>query len=64
VWIRIPRRDARGVRAAVSGWVGSCEGEDVGEGEGGGRVQVAWRVVGESCGVLGLAGDGGDVFAG
>ncbi|KAH7371959.1 hypothetical protein BKA66DRAFT_384893, partial [Pyrenochaeta sp. MPI-SDFR-AT-0127] len=26
VWVRIPRQDARGFRASLSGWVGSCGG--------------------------------------
>ena len=66
-WIRVPRQDARGFRAALSGWVGSAERENVpggDEGEGGGRVRVAWRVKGESGTVLGIGGEGGDVFGG
>ncbi|USP80458.1 hypothetical protein yc1106_07732 [Curvularia clavata] len=61
VWIRVPRQDARGVQAALSSWVGSVEGEDVGEGRG--RVAVMWRVGGQS-GVLGMVGggDGRDMF--
>ena len=69
--MRIPRQDARGFRASLSGWVGSCEGDEVpgvggvgngnngkGEGQGLGRVGVAWRVVGEG-GVLGCLGGSG-----
>ncbi|KAF2128946.1 hypothetical protein P153DRAFT_397158 [Dothidotthia symphoricarpi CBS 119687] len=54
VWVRVPRGDARAVRAGVSGWVGGWEGE-----------RVAWRVLGEG-GVLGvgMGGGGGDVFGG
>ncbi|EUC43191.1 hypothetical protein COCMIDRAFT_38863 [Bipolaris oryzae ATCC 44560] len=59
VWIRVPRQDVRGVKAALGSWVGRVEGEDVG-GEAG-RVGVAWRVVG-GAGVLGGMGDGGEVF--
>lgn len=61
VWIRVPRQDAKGVQAALSSWVGSVEGENVGCG--GGRVGVMWKVDGQS-GVLRLVGDGDgrDVF--
>ncbi|OAL55242.1 hypothetical protein IQ07DRAFT_594970 [Pyrenochaeta sp. DS3sAY3a] len=62
VWIRVPREDGRGVRAGLSGWVGSWRGEDVFGTEGGReKVQVGWRVVGESgvlVGVLGGEGEG------
>ncbi|RAR13199.1 hypothetical protein DDE83_003455 [Stemphylium lycopersici] len=65
VWVRVPRGDARGVRAAVSGWVGSVEGAELfgssngGGGAGGGKVDVAWRVV--ACeGALGLLGVDGE----
>ena len=70
VWIRVPRQDARGVRAALTSWAGSVEGADVGLGVGG-RVGVTWKIGGQS-GVLGLlvgsgsgmvgVGDGRDVF--
>ena len=53
------------MRAGLSSWVGSAElGEVPGcSGSGSGRVQVAWRVVGEG-GVLGCCtgGDGGNLF--
>lgn len=45
-WIRVPSRDARGVRAGVSSWTGKVGG-----------VGVSWRVR-EGLG----GGDGGDVF--
>ncbi|KAF2016500.1 hypothetical protein BU24DRAFT_202988 [Aaosphaeria arxii CBS 175.79] len=65
VWVRVPRLDARGFRAAVSAWVGSCEGALIpgtGDSEGG-RVGVSWRVVGEGQFVGSLAGgDGADLF--
>ncbi|EOA86060.1 uncharacterized protein SETTUDRAFT_110663 [Exserohilum turcica Et28A] len=66
VWIRIPGPDARGVRAALSNWVGSADAEDVLGGGEAGRVRVAWRVVAWS-GVLGVVvvgggGDGRDMF--
>lgn len=64
VWVRIPRQDARGFRAGLGAWVGSCAGDDVPglEGGGGGRVKVAWRVLGGSD-VLGLlGGDGSELF--
>lgn len=56
------KRDAKGVQASFSGWVGSVEGALVpGEEEGGEkRVRVSWRVV-EKMGVLGR-GNGGDLF--
>lgn len=57
VWIRVPRQDARGLRAALSSWAGSVEGADVGFGVRG-RVGVAWKV-GAQSGVLGLLGGGG-----
>ncbi|EUC33471.1 hypothetical protein COCCADRAFT_96051 [Bipolaris zeicola 26-R-13] len=59
VWIRVPRQDVRGVRAALGSWVGRVEGEDVGVEAG--RVGVAWRVLG-GAGVLGGMGDGSEVF--
>ncbi|KAF9701816.1 hypothetical protein EKO04_000087 [Ascochyta lentis] len=59
-YIRIPRQDARGFRAALSGWIGGCDAGSVpGAEEGGGRVRVAWRVVAEG-GSLGLLRGGGD----
>ncbi|CAN9380968.1 unnamed protein product [Alternaria alternata] len=66
VWVRIPRQDARAFRASLSGWVGTCDGEDIPGVEGGMgvKVGVAWRVVGEG-GVLGgitTGGDGMDLF--
>jgi ribonuclease P/MRP protein subunit POP8 len=62
IWLRIPRQDARGFRASLSGWVGSCEGDEIpGVEEGMGRVGVTWRVVGES-GVLGGLASGEDLF--
>ena len=63
VYVRFPRQDARPLRAGVSSWVGSCEGEDVPGCEGMGRVKVAWRVKGESA-VLGgiVGGDGMEMF--
>ncbi|EMD59447.1 hypothetical protein COCSADRAFT_258776 [Bipolaris sorokiniana ND90Pr] len=59
VWIRVPRQDVRGVRAALGSWVGRVEGEDVGVEEG--KIGVAWRVLG-GAGVLGGVGDGSEVF--
>ncbi|KAH7089733.1 hypothetical protein FB567DRAFT_627035 [Paraphoma chrysanthemicola] len=59
VWIRVPRQDARALRASLSTWVGSCDAESVpgvGLEEEGRRVRVAWRVVGES-GVMRGEGD-------
>ncbi|KAH7073699.1 hypothetical protein BKA63DRAFT_604030 [Paraphoma chrysanthemicola] len=71
VWIRVPRQDARALRASLSSWVGSCDVESVPGvefSEEGRRVRVAWRVVGESgtvggC-VLGGKGDGRGLFDG
>jgi ribonuclease P/MRP protein subunit POP8 len=63
VWVRVPRQDARGVRAALSGWVGSCDGDSVPGVGSAGRVKVAWRVVEEAETLFGaVAGDGGDLF--
>ncbi|KAH8726062.1 hypothetical protein GQ44DRAFT_680262 [Phaeosphaeriaceae sp. PMI808] len=45
IWIRVARQDARGVRAALSSWVGTWEG--------GG---VAWRVCGEGGRCWGFVG--------
>jgi ribonuclease P/MRP protein subunit POP8 len=69
VWIRIAREDARAVRASLSAWVGSCDGDLVPGAEAGssssGRLKVAWRVRGESemLGSL-IGGDGQDLFKG
>lgn len=62
VWVRVAGRDGRAVQAGLAGWVGGVEGGLVpGFEEGkGGKVQVAWRVVGRG-GVLGR-GDGRGVF--
>lgn len=38
VWIRVPKGDARGVRAALGSWVGG---------------KVVWRVLGEGVGIQG-----------
>ena len=57
-WVRLPARDARGVKAALAGWVGSADGDAVPGVEGGGRVRVAWRVVGEAGTIGGLLGGG------
>lgn len=69
VWIRIPRQDARAVRASLSAWVGSSDGDlvpgaETGSGSGG-RIKVAWRVRGENE-LLGSlnGGDGQDLFKG
>ncbi|EMD87354.1 hypothetical protein COCC4DRAFT_134175 [Bipolaris maydis ATCC 48331] len=59
VWIRVPRQDVRGVRAALGSWIGRVEGEDVGVE--GGKVGVAWKVLG-GAGVLGGMGGGEEVF--
>lgn len=61
-YVRIPRQDARGFHAALSGWVGGCDAGSVPGVDGGGKVRVAWRVVAEggSLGLLGGAGE--DVF--
>ncbi|KAL6708291.1 hypothetical protein ACN47E_003215 [Coniothyrium glycines] len=63
VWIRVPREDARAVRAGLSNWTGGCEAGDVpgvaAVRGSGGRVQVAWRVVGESAVLLGVVGGDG-----
>ncbi|KAF2736822.1 hypothetical protein EJ04DRAFT_521644 [Polyplosphaeria fusca] len=73
VWIRVPRGDARGLRAGLSGWNGWCDGDllpgggDGGGGEEGRRKRVAWRVRGEGevLGMLVDEGDGGrGVFGG
>ncbi|KAF2785707.1 hypothetical protein K505DRAFT_380724 [Melanomma pulvis-pyrius CBS 109.77] len=66
VWIRVPRRDARGVRAGLAGWVGVCGGDLVpGVRRGEARVKVAWRVVGEAAALAGVGmGGGGDLFDG
>ena len=65
MWLRVARQDARGVRAGLSGWVGSVDGSGVPgvEQAAGGRVAVAWRVLGEggSVGAVG-GGDGGEMF--
>jgi ribonuclease P/MRP protein subunit POP8 len=67
----VPRNDARGFRAGVGMWTGSVAAEDIGIDRGGGRggggrerVQVAWRVVGETgaLGMMGSMGDGHDLF--
>ncbi|KAF2250502.1 hypothetical protein BU26DRAFT_264524 [Trematosphaeria pertusa] len=64
VWIRVPRQDARAVRASLSGWVGWCDARLVpggAEEDGGrGKVRVAWRVVGEEEGLGVLSVGGGD----
>lgn len=52
VWIRVARQDARGLRAALSGWIGACAGENVPGVREGGKMRVSWRVVGEA-GTLG-----------
>lgn len=65
MWIRVPRRDARGVRASLMGWVGSC-GADLVPGirEGEGRVKVAWRVLGEGGSVVSVGLGEGDTGGG
>ncbi|KAF2855121.1 hypothetical protein T440DRAFT_539235 [Plenodomus tracheiphilus IPT5] len=66
VWLRVPRQDVRAVRASLSSWVGNVEADDVPglRGQGGGKVRVAWRILGEAgvLGGLGGMGDGGDLF--
>ncbi|KAF1844944.1 uncharacterized protein K460DRAFT_100776 [Cucurbitaria berberidis CBS 394.84] len=64
VFVRVPRQDARAVRASLSGWIGSCEAGHVPDLQESGKVKVAWRVVGEAgvLGVLGGSGDGADLF--
>lgn len=65
MWIRIQREDARGLRAALSSWQGSCDAEKIpGVEEVGGRVKVAWRVVSEEASVLGVheGADGRGMF--
>ncbi|KAF2033545.1 hypothetical protein EK21DRAFT_58655 [Setomelanomma holmii] len=56
VWIRVPRQDARAVRAGLSTWIGACDGEQIPGVGGEGRLRVAWRVVGEAGTVLGVCG--------
>lgn len=64
MWVRLPRGDVRGVVAAVSGWVGSVEGAELFGSDNcdGGKVDVAWRVVGckGSLGLLGVGEGDGD----
>lgn len=61
-YIRIPRQDARGFRAALSGWVGGCDAGSVPGVNEAGRVNVAWRVVGEGGSLGLLRGSGGEMF--
>ncbi|PSN60306.1 hypothetical protein BS50DRAFT_681796 [Corynespora cassiicola Philippines] len=64
VWVRVPRQDAKAVRASLAGWIGAADAESVLGVAEGGRVRVAWRVVGE-MGALGVGGgDGSEVFGG
>ncbi|CAI6333715.1 unnamed protein product [Periconia digitata] len=71
VTVRVPREDARAFRAGVSSWVGGVERglipgfdeEGDGDGVGGKRVSVSWRVLREVGGAAGLVGDGGELFA-
>jgi len=58
VWIRVPRCDVRALQASLAAWVGSGGAEGVPglQGAGGGRVKVAWRVIG----VGGPGGGGAD----
>jgi ribonuclease P/MRP protein subunit POP8 len=51
VWIRVPRRDARAVRAGLGAWMGNVRGEK--------RV---WRVRGE--GLIGCVGEGQGIWEG
>lgn len=51
MWVRVPRREERGVLGAVGGWVGWGE-------VGGERERVGWGVVGRG-GWVGGEGDGG-----
>ncbi|RMZ67182.1 ribonuclease P MRP subunit POP8 [Pyrenophora seminiperda CCB06] len=64
VWLRVPRLDARGVRAGLSSWVGSVDAEEVG-GDGGGKgkgvvVGCQWRVCGEGWACIQADGGGGE----
>lgn len=65
MWVRVPRGDARGFRASLSGWVGGIDAGDLGEGggrgagAGAGMVGCQWRVLGEGWGCLWDEGGGG-----
>ena len=61
-YIRVPRQDAQGFRAALSGWVGGCDAGSLPGVRETGRVNVAWRVVGEGGSLGLLRGDGGELF--
>ncbi len=64
-YIRVAREDARAVRAALSGWVGWCDGGSIpGLGDEAGKVRVVWRVVGEGGWLGNLSGNGEDLFEG
>lgn len=58
-YVRIPRQDARGFRAGLSGWIGGCDTGSIPGVKEGGRVNVAWRVVTEG-GSLGLLRGSGE----
>ncbi|ORY01513.1 hypothetical protein BCR34DRAFT_636965 [Clohesyomyces aquaticus] len=71
LWIRVPRQDARGLRAALSTWTGWCEADLIpglssgtGGGGGKGKMRVAWRVLGSTEALGGLVGGGEDLFGG
>lgn len=61
-YVRIPRQDARGFRAGLSGWIGGCDAGSVPGVKEGGRVNVAWRVVAEGGSLGLLRGDGEELF--
>lgn len=61
-YIRIPRQDARGFRAGLSGWIGSCDAGSVPGAKEGGRVSVAWRVIAEGGRLGMLRGAGEELF--
>ncbi len=61
-YVRLPRQDARGFRAALSGWVGGCDAGSLPGVLEGGRVSVAWRVVAEGGSMGLLGGTGEEIF--
>jgi ribonuclease P/MRP protein subunit POP8 len=61
-YVRLPRQDARGFRASLSGWIGGYDAGSIPGVQEGGRVNVAWRVVAEEGSLGLLKGSGEELF--
>lgn len=61
-YVRLPRQDARGFRAGLSGWIGGYDAGSIPGVKEGGRVNVAWRVVAEGGSLGLLRGTGEELF--